>query len=380
MPTITLYKRSGQSSPLSTAQVDANWTAIETVLATLGTGDGTVTSVGLSMPNVFSVGSSPVTTSGTISVSLATQTANRVWAGPTTGAAATPTFRALVVNDLPTVTIAKGGTNSTTALSNNRVMVSSGGAIVESASVTTTELGFLDGIGSLASGFVKTNGSALSSQSTITLTSEVSGILPIANGGSGISTTPTNGKVLIGNGTGYTLANITAGSGITITNGAGSISIATAIPSVNSLTGALTITSGTSGSDFAVNSAGATVTLNLPTATSAVRGALSSTDWSTFNNKVGRTFTTGNTTAFTYDCWYIDNNATLPNITADDVGKILFIKNTDGAGKSLTPNGTDKIDNGSGGSSVTFAAQASAILQAYSTGQWYILATHGTVS
>jgi hypothetical protein len=36
-------------------------------------------------------------------VTLDTQTANRVWAGPTTGAAATPTFRALVADDIPAV-------------------------------------------------------------------------------------------------------------------------------------------------------------------------------------------------------------------------------------------------------------------------------------
>jgi len=60
-----------------------------------------VTSVALSMPGIFSVSGSPITTSGTLTVTLATQTANTVWAGPTTGAAAAPAFRALVTNDLP---------------------------------------------------------------------------------------------------------------------------------------------------------------------------------------------------------------------------------------------------------------------------------------
>lgn len=48
---------------------------------------------------------------------------------------------------------------------------------------------------------------------------------PVANGGTGLSTTPTNGKLLIGNGTGYTLANLTAGANMTITNAAGSITL-----------------------------------------------------------------------------------------------------------------------------------------------------------
>ena len=46
-----------------------------------------------------------------------------------------------------------------------------------------------------------------------------------AQGGTGVSTAPTNGQLLIGNGTGYTVASLTAGSGITITNAAGSITI-----------------------------------------------------------------------------------------------------------------------------------------------------------
>ena len=53
-----------------------------------------------------------------------------------------------------------------------------------------------------------------------------SGTLGIAYGGTGLGTTPTNGQLLIGNGTNYTLSTITAGANITITNASGSISIA----------------------------------------------------------------------------------------------------------------------------------------------------------
>ena len=52
-------------------------------------------------------------------------------------------------------------------------------------------------------------------------------IQPI-NGGTGLSATPTNGQLLIGNAAGYTLNTLTPGAGISITNGAGTITLANA--------------------------------------------------------------------------------------------------------------------------------------------------------
>jgi len=54
------------------------------------------------------------------------------------------------------------------------------------------------------------------------------GIVPVTSGGTGLSTIPTNGQLLIGNGTGYTLNTLTASSGITVTNAAGSVTVANA--------------------------------------------------------------------------------------------------------------------------------------------------------
>jgi hypothetical protein len=61
------------------------------------------------------------------------------------------------------------------------------------------------------------------SATSLTLTNA----LKIAEGGTGLDTTPTNGQLLIGNGTGYALSTLTAGDGISVTNNAGSITIAT---------------------------------------------------------------------------------------------------------------------------------------------------------
>jgi hypothetical protein len=60
----------------------------------------------------------------------------------------------------------------------------------------------------------------------VVLTSDVSGVLPEANGGTGESTY-SNGQLLIGNTAGgLTKATITAGANVTVTNGDGAITIA----------------------------------------------------------------------------------------------------------------------------------------------------------
>lgn len=72
-----------------------------------GVGSGTVTSVALSVivPSFLNsvISGSPVIAAGTLTdtITLVNQTANQVFAGPTGGAAATPTFRALASADIP---------------------------------------------------------------------------------------------------------------------------------------------------------------------------------------------------------------------------------------------------------------------------------------
>jgi hypothetical protein len=73
------------------------------VSATGGGGSGTVTSVGFAAPSIFNVTGEPITGSGTITLGLTNQNANTIWAGPVSGAAGAPAFRALVAADIPTI-------------------------------------------------------------------------------------------------------------------------------------------------------------------------------------------------------------------------------------------------------------------------------------
>ena len=107
------------------------------LVAQAGTGSGTVTSVGLSLPADFTVSSSPVTTSGTLTAVRASQTANLFLASPN-GAAGAPTYRAIVAADVPTLnqnTTGTAGGLSGTSLSGD--VTNSGNAITLASTAVT---------------------------------------------------------------------------------------------------------------------------------------------------------------------------------------------------------------------------------------------------
>lgn len=54
----------------------------------------------------------------------------------------------------------------------------------------------------------------------------VSNAISVTSGGTGLTTIPSNGQLLIGNGTGYTLNTLNSGAGISVINGSGTITIA----------------------------------------------------------------------------------------------------------------------------------------------------------
>jgi len=86
---------------------------------------GTVNSVALASPPEFTVSGSPVTGSGTLTFSKASQSANQIYAGPASGVLAVPTFRSLVAADIPSGIAA----------------IKVGGGAVDD-----TEYGYLDGV------------------------------------------------------------------------------------------------------------------------------------------------------------------------------------------------------------------------------------------
>jgi len=160
---------------------------------------------------------------------------------------------------------------------------------------------FTNGSGSL--GVIVSSSTGATFTSAITFTGpgvSVSGSTVTISGGTGGSGTVTSVGMTVPSAFSVTPSTITT-SGIFAITGAGTTtdyvrgdgSLATfptiptvGITSLNSLTGAAqTLVTGNTGSSFNIVSTGTSHTFNLPTATSAVTGVLSSTDWTTFNNK-----------------------------------------------------------------------------------------------
>lgn len=122
----------------------------------------------------------------------------------------------------PTSTTITSGTLPTTAGGTGLTSFTSGGAVY-AASTSTLTTGTLPATAGGTGLATYTANGALYSPTTTTI---ASGTLPYTAGGTGVATAPTNGQLLIGNGSGYTLANL-VGVGITVTNGAGNITLTT---------------------------------------------------------------------------------------------------------------------------------------------------------
>lgn len=188
------------------------------------------------------------------------------------------------LNTIPAISVPVANTlNTLTTVSptaNQSIRVNSAGTAWEAytptgGSGTVTSVGLSGGTTGLtvASSPVTTSG-------TMTL----GGTLAVANGGTGLTATPSNGQLDIGNGTGFTRTTLTAGSGISITNGSGSITIAAtggggAVTSVSG-SGAITASPSTGAVVVSVDTASASQAGIVSTGTQAFAGA------KTFNGAV----------------------------------------------------------------------------------------------
>ena len=307
---------------------------------------GSVSSVGLSLPlSIFSVSGSPVTTSGTLTGTLNTEPANYVWAGPTTGSAAQPAFRSLVLNDLPL--IACGNLSNATA-------------------ACSTAIGTLGATIPLLNGSNQWSGIQTFQNTVLGLFGGSTGITSFASA----NATATNYTITFpaATGTVATMANIN-----------------TALPSTSALYkgtgGAGVAQAATSGTDYAPGTSGnATGIVKSTTGTGALTTAVAA-DFPTLNqNTTGNAATVTTNANLTGDVTSVGNASTVVRLNGTSLSGLAtgILKNTTGTGvPSIAVSGTDYAPatagsallaaNGSGGFATPTAATVGAPITVVTT-------------
>ena len=327
-----------------------------------------VTSVGLSMPNAFSVANSPITSTGTIAVTGAGTAAQYIRgdgqlatlpSGASGGSSVNyylngsvnqGTIGGSVYYEMNKTSIIGAGTDFalagnglisqfiTDVADPNRLQIPAGNwnfEIYMSASSSGgtpkfyVELLKYDGTNFTSIASSSANPEAITNGTTIDLYLTALAIPQTTL----LATDRLAIRVYIVNSTGgRTITMHTENSHLCeiITNFAGGVS---ALNGLTANTQYLAV--GTSGNDFAINSLTDTHTFNLPTASSTKRGALSSTDWSTFNGKMNYSDTVSLSNRINLRVKYTDTSSMLSKyLRAADTLKLrqavnLRVKYTD---------------------------------------------------
>jgi hypothetical protein len=166
----------------------------------------------------------------------------------------------------------------------------------------------------------------------------------VLTAGTGITTSGTYPNFTVTNAAPDQTVVLTAGTGISVSGTYPSFTVTNSSPSSGgTVTSVAALTIGTTGTDLSSTVVNGTttpvITLQVPTASAANRGALSSTDWTTFNGKQSAITltTTGSTGAATF----ISNTLNIPNYTDQFVGTVTSVATTAPiTGGTFTTTGT----------------------------------------
>ena len=323
----------------------------------------------------------------------------------------------LQVNGVPpdntgNITIPTGGVTSVSAGTGMSFTTITGSG---SVAINTSRVPFLSG--GFSTGFLRWNGTLWAFDNSTYLTTITSGQITTALG----YTPVTNARTITINGSTFDLTSNRTWSVGTVTSvglsmpaaftvssspvtGSGTISVAAngtasqyirgdgtlgTLPTlppgpsggVNSLNGLTASTqyfqTGTAGTDFGISSSVDTHTFNLPVASATNTGKLSSTDWSTFNNKIGRvissptTNTSAGSAAGTDYVYLATNTITITLPTAVGNQNQYTIKNIGTGVISIATTSSQTIEGSA--SPITINVQYVSLTLVSNGANWFII-------
>lgn len=223
----------------------------------------------------FGTNSFTVTNLTATSASITTLTATSATATTLTATSSNITtlsgtnFRATSLTLTNALNVAQGGTGQSATPSNGQLLIGNGTGFTLNTLNGGPGVGITNAAGSITitatgTGFIAsvTANSPLQSTGLESIVISLASAVPTLLGGTGLTSTPTNGQLLIGNGSGYALSTLTAGTGVTITNNAGSITLSSAGLPVVTISDTTVITAA-AGINYVLTAASAT-TVTLP--------------------------------------------------------------------------------------------------------------------
>jgi hypothetical protein len=244
----------------------------------------------------FQWSSNPLGSVTSVSVVSANGLAGTVATATTTPAITlSTTVTGLLKGNGTAISAASSGTDYAPATSGTSILYGNGAGGFSNVTIGTGVSFAAGTLSATGSGGTVTSVSGTGSVNGITLTGTVtsSGSLTLGGTLSGIGNSQLTNSTISGVSLGGNLFDLTAGTGVSFSvgttyNGSAAITI-NATGTGGTVTSVAALTLGTAGTDLSSTVANSTttpvITLNVPTASAANRGALSSTDWSTFNSK-----------------------------------------------------------------------------------------------